>query len=66
MPEEEFGSGVTDVSLSVRLRRNIGPEVNVYLGATHERLVGETKRIALANGDKGHVNRVVIGAGLAF
>jgi len=66
VPEEEYGSGVTDVSLSVRLRREIGPAVNVYLGATHERLVGETKRIALANGDKGHVNRLVIGAGLAF
>jgi copper resistance protein B len=66
VPEEEYGSGVTDVSLSVRLRREIGPAVNVYLGATHERLVGETKRIALANGDKGQVNRLVIGAGLAF
>lgn len=66
MPAEETGSGVTDVELSVRLRREIGPLVNVYAGAIHERLVGDTKRIARANGDRGHVNRVVIGAGLAF
>jgi copper resistance protein B len=66
VPDEEFGSGVTDVTLSVRLRKALGPMVNVYLGATHERLVGGTKRIALAQGDPGHVNRAVIGAGLAF
>ncbi|MCB2046850.1 MAG: copper resistance protein B [Novosphingobium sp.] len=66
VPEEEIGSGVTDVELSVRLRREIGPLFNVYVGAIHERLVGDTRRIALANGDRGHVNRAVIGAGLAF
>lgn len=66
VPHEEFGSGVTDVTLSVRLRKALGPSINVYVGATHERLVGETKRIALAKGDPGHVNRAVIGAGLAF
>ena len=66
VPDEELGSGITEVALSVRLRRQIGPVVNVYLGATHERLVGDTKRIALAQGDRGHVNRAVIGAGFAF
>ena len=66
VPDEELGSGVTDAALSVRLRHAIGPSINVYVGATHERLVGETKRIALAKGDPGHVNRAVIGAGLAF
>lgn len=64
--EDEIGSGVTDVELSVRLRRELGPLFNVYVGAIHERLVGETKRIAIANGDRGHVSRAVIGAGLAF
>lgn len=66
VPDEEIGSGFTDVEFSVRVRREIGPMFNVYLGAIHERLLGDTKRIALANGDKGHVNRLVIGAGLAF
>jgi copper resistance protein B len=66
VPEEELGSGVTEVALSVRLRRQIGPVVNVYVGVTHERLVGDTKRIAIAQGDRGHVNRAVIGAGFAF
>jgi len=64
--EEELGSGVTDVTLSVRLRRGIGPLVNVYLGVIHERLLSDTKSIALANGDRGHATRAVIGAGLAF
>lgn len=65
-PAEEYGSGVTDVTLSVRLRQAISPMVNVYVGGIHERLVGGTRRIALANGDAGHVTRAVIGAGFAF
>ncbi len=64
--DDELGSGATEMSLSVRLRQAIGPMFNVYVGATHERLLGDTKRIALAKGDRGHVNRAVIGAGLAF
>lgn len=66
VPEEELGSGVTEVALSVRLRRQIGPVINVYVGATHERLVGDTRRIAIAQGDPGDVTRAVIGAGFAF
>ncbi len=57
---------MTDVTLSVRLRQAISPMVNVYVGGIHERLVGDTRRIALANGDPGHVTRAVIGAGFAF
>ena len=66
VPGEELASGVTEVTLSARLRHAIGPMVNVYLGAIHERLVGGTRRIARARGDPGHVTRAVIGAGLAF
>jgi len=66
VPEEQLGSGVTDVTMSLRLRREIGPLVNVYVGAIHERLVGDTRRIALAQGDPGHVSRAVVGAGFAF
>lgn len=65
-PAEEYGSGMTDVTLSVRLRQAISLMVNVYVGGIHERLVGGTRRIALANGDPGHVTRAVIGAGFAF
>lgn len=66
VPDEQLGSGVTDVTLSVRLRRSLGPAANVYVGAIHERLVGDTRRIAQAGGDRGQVNRAVIGAGFAF
>ncbi len=66
VPDEEFASGVTEVTLSARLRHAVGPMFNIYLGAIHERLVGGTRRIALAKGDAGHVTRAVIGVGLAF
>lgn len=64
--DEELGSGVTDVEFSVRVRRDIGPLLNIYAGVIQERLVGQTRDIALANGDRGTVNRVIVGAGLAF
>ncbi|WP_170235006.1 copper resistance protein B [Croceicoccus sediminis] len=64
--EEDTGSGVTDVELSVRLRQAIGPIFNVYVGAMHERLVGNTRDIARANGDRANVTRALVGAGLSF
>ena len=66
IPAEETGSGITDVELSLRLRQAIGPVLNVYIGAIHERLVGGTADIAIANGDRSHVTRAVFGAGFSF
>lgn len=63
---EETASGLTDVELSARLRRQVLPGVDVYLGATHERLLGGTRDIAVAAGDRGRVTLVVIGGGLSF
>jgi len=64
--DEEIGAGVSDVELSLRLRRAVGPLFNVYVGAIHEQLLGDTRDIARANGDSGEVTRAVIGAGLQF
>lgn len=66
IPDEETGAGVTDLELSLRLRKAIGPVLNVYIGAIHERLIGGTADIAIANGDRRHVSRAVIGAGMSF
>ena len=64
--EEETGAGLTDLAVSLRLRHAIGPVLNIYAGAIHERLTGATRDMAVAKGDRGQVTRAVIGAGLAF
>lgn len=61
-----MASGFTDVEVSVRLRRPLGENLNVYVGAFHERLLGETRDIALASGDTARVTLAVIGVGLSF
>ena len=42
------------------------PGTSVYIGIIHERLLGGTRDIALASGDKSRVSLAVIGAGLSF
>lgn len=64
--EEDIASGLTDVAFAVRLRQAIRPIFNVYVGAIHERLLGDTRDIAQANGDRTQVTRGVLGAGLSF
>lgn len=66
IPAEEVGAGIGELELSARLRHQIGPVLNVYGGIIDERLVGQTRRIARAQGDDGHVTRAVIGLGLNF
>ncbi len=63
---EDTANGLTDVELTTRLRRQVLPGVDVYLGATHERLLGGTRDIAVAAGDRGRVTLVVIGGGVSF
>ena len=66
IPDEAQASGLTDLELSVRLRHPLGENLDVYVGAIHERLLGGTRRIAAASGDPANVTRAVIGAGLSF
>lgn len=63
---EELGSGLTDMEASVRLRQSLGGGLDVYAGVIHERLLGDTRRIAIAGGDTPKVTRAIIGAGFAF
>jgi copper resistance protein B len=64
--EEATGSGVSELEFVVRLRQAIGPILNVYVGAVHKRLVGDTRDLARASGDDWRETRAVIGAGLTF
>jgi len=64
--EEDTGSGLSDLSLALRLRQAIGPVFNVYVGAVHERLLGDTRDIARVAGDRTNATRAIIGAGMSF
>ena len=64
--KEDVGAGLTDVEMSVRLRHQLLPYADVYVGGVQERLLGKTQQIAKAAGDPGTINRVVIGFGLGF
>lgn len=63
---EETGAGLSDLTASVRVRRQIGPVFNLYGGVIHERLLGRTLAIARAGGDRGHTTRLVLGIGASF
>jgi copper resistance protein B len=66
IPEEDLGNGLTDIEASVRLRRSLGDNFNVYTGIIHERLVGSTRSIAVAAGDPSRVTRAIVGVGFGF
>jgi copper resistance protein B len=66
IPAEDVGAGIGELELSARLRRQIGPVLNVYGGVIHERLVGDTRAIAEAQGDRPYVTLAVVGLGLNF
>lgn len=66
IPEEDTASGLGSAEIAVRLRQAIGPVFNVYVGGLHERLVGDTRDNARANGDRLNVSRVIVGAGFSF
>nr|WP_246386057.1 copper resistance protein B [Novosphingobium hassiacum] len=64
--DESVGSGVTDIQAAVRVRKSLGPHLEAYAGAIHERLLGKTRMIATADGGRSSVNRVIIGAATAW
>jgi len=66
VPSEALGAGVNGLVGSVRLRREFGRHADLYAGVVHERLVGQTRRFAIASGQDPQVNRAIIGAGLRF
>lgn len=64
--QEDSGHGVTDIQAAVRVRKTVVQHVEVYAGAIHERLLGKTRAIAVANGDRGSINRAIVGLALRF
>lgn len=66
IPDEALASGFTDIESSVRLRHALDENFDVYVGVTHERLLGGTRNLAMASGEAAKVTRAVIGAGLSF
>lgn len=66
IPGEDTGHGVTDIQAAVRLRKTLLPHMEAYVGAIHERLLGRTRAIALAAGDRGSVNRAIVGMAVRF
>lgn len=66
IPAEDLGNGLTDIEASVRLRRLLGRNFNIYGGVVHERLLGSTRDIAFAAGDPAEVTRAIVGVGFSF
>lgn len=66
IPGEALGSGFTDFEASLRLRRTLSDQFNVYAGVVHERLFGTTRILAEAAGDPSRVTRAVLGLGVIF
>ena len=63
---EDTGNGLTDAEISARLRRQILPNLDLYLGVTHERLIGGTRDIAVTAGERGDNTLFVMGGGWSF
>ena len=66
IPEEDTAAGFNAVEFSARIRRSIGPAFNVYVGAVHEMLLDDTRRLARLNGERTRVTRALVGIGLSF
>jgi copper resistance protein B len=64
--QEGFAAGLTELSASVRLRRELMPNVNAYVGVIHDRLLSDTREMARAAGDSLQVTRGLVGLGLQF
>lgn len=63
---EGFGSGLTELSASMRLRRELTDNLNAYVGIIHERLLSDTREMARAAGESLQATRGLIGVGMTF
>lgn len=64
--EDDIAGGLTEMELSARLRHRVTGFLDVYVGVTHEKLLGGTRRIALDAGDRAAITLFVIGGGVSF
>jgi len=66
VPEEEIGSGLTELAIGSRLRAPVAGALELHAGLVHARLMGQTRDIARADGEDPNDTRAVVGMGLAF
>jgi len=66
VPGEGLAAGLTQVSSSVRLRQDIAPGFDAYVGVIHDRLLFDTRTIARSAGESPQATRGVIGVGTQF
>lgn len=65
-PARGVGSGLSDLSLALRLRYEIRRQFAPYIGATWARSVGETADLAKARGERTSTAQVVAGVRIWF
>ena len=63
---QKLGSGLTDTQISVRMRRAVGKNADIYVGVIHKQLIGSTYSTARAAGDAVSSRRAVLGFGLTY
>lgn len=66
VPREGVGAGLTELSVSVRLRQELTENLNAYVGVIHDRLLGNTRELARTAGDSLQATRALIGVGIGF
>lgn len=65
-PQRGLGSGLADVTLGLRLRHEIRPQLAPYVGLETERRLGSTARLARGQGEALADTRWLVGLRLAF
>lgn len=66
VPAQGLASGPTEMELGVRLRYELSGVFAPYVGISHERLLGDTVKIARAAGDDVRALHVVVGFSSSF
>ena len=61
VPENHFGSGLTNAELGLRLRYEIKREFAPYIGVCYDRKTGNTARFARAAGERASATSLVLG-----
>jgi copper resistance protein B len=64
--ENGVGSGFTETEMSVRLRFRLNDNVNGFVGLAHERLLGDSRNIARAQGETLKSTIAVAGVGFSL
>lgn len=60
------GAGFTDAEMSVRLRFRLNDKINAFVGVAHERLLGDSRNLARAQGETLQSTMAVAGFGFSL